>query len=98
MPPLLLFQTQRFLSPEKTRIALPTADDRVDIERIELNAIECAAGALRSKERGAAAEKRRRTARASLILGEYLRAELFQRCCGSGGIALLLSLMAVVQS
>jgi hypothetical protein len=39
------------------RIGLPTADDRVDIERIELDTVASAAGALRSDERGAAAEK-----------------------------------------
>ena len=40
------------------RIGLPSADDRVDIERIELDTVACATGALRGNERGAAAEKR----------------------------------------
>jgi hypothetical protein len=39
------------------RIGLPSADDRVDIERIELDTVACATGALRGNERGAAAEK-----------------------------------------
>jgi hypothetical protein len=40
------------------RIGLPSADDRVDIERIELDTVARAAVALRGNERGAAAEKR----------------------------------------